>query len=83
MAQKLMKLKQLNILHELMIVQEYALEGHESVGKAICEIGEELQAVGIVIAAHKQAPLAEFLLGSVSTYCARHSSRPVVILHCD
>lgn len=48
------KLLDLAIPFELDIVTEYALEGVDSVGRAICDVAEELDVACIVMSSHNK-----------------------------
>ena len=51
------------------------------IGRAVCNTAEELEASPLVLFAHHKGRLEEFLLGSVSKFCAANCSRPVVLVH--
>lgn len=54
---------------------------HKHIGRAVCAKAEELGAEPLVVSAHEKSALERLLMGSVSSYCAAHSKRPVLLLH--
>ncbi len=49
--------------------------------QALCRRAEELQAAVLVLHNHRRTALQTALLGSVSTFCAMHCARPVLLVH--
>ncbi len=49
--------------------------------QALCKRAEELQAAVLVLHNHRRTALQTALLGSVSTFCATHCARPVLLVH--
>ncbi len=54
---------------------------HKHVGMAVCEKAEELDAQPLVLFAHHRSFLEEWLLGSVSKFCAANCKSPVLLVH--
>mmetsp|Transcript_7020 Transcript_7020/g.18002 ORF Transcript_7020/g.18002 Transcript_7020/m.18002 type:complete len:415 (-) Transcript_7020:187-1431(-) len=59
----------------------HAIETPNMVGDAIISKAAELGAAAVVMASHNKGPIAEFFLGSVTSYCSQHCPEPVVVLH--
>ena len=53
----------------------------DSVASAVCKQCDDLGAAVLVLASGHKSVLAEFFLGSVTSYCSRHCKVPVVVLH--
>ncbi len=65
----------------LMKMTDEGRRRHKHVGMAVCEKAEELNAEPLVLFAHHRSKLEEWLLGSVSKFCAANCKRPVVLVH--
>lgn len=62
------------------VVSEDAAAPMEGVGSAICKAAAKLDAAALVVTCTHKSPLAEWLLGSVSAFAARHSESPLIVL---
>ena len=67
--------------HELDVITDYGSDPLEGIASAVCQMADRLDADALVLASHGKSSLMEWLLGSVTAYCARHCNRPVVVLH--
>eukprot|EP01025_Chloroclados_australasicus_P064976 TRINITY_DN877_c0_g1_i1.p1 TRINITY_DN877_c0_g1~~TRINITY_DN877_c0_g1_i1.p1 ORF type:complete len:386 (-),score=40.68 TRINITY_DN877_c0_g1_i1:340-1497(-) len=71
-----------NIPYEIDIIPERAWTSKEVVGEVICKKSADLEARMIVMGAPtKKSPMADFFMGSISSYCSHHSQVPVAVLH--
>lgn len=52
-----------------------------SVSVSLCHLAESLDAAALVMTSHAKTALIEFLMGSVTNYCAHKCRQPVVVLH--
>lgn len=53
----------------------------ESIGEVICARAVEVGARIVILCAHDKGKAVRFFVGSVTDYCVRHSSVPVVVVH--
>jgi len=53
----------------------------ESVGRVVVTRAQELKADAVILVSHMRSRLAEFFVGSVSTYVVKNCTQTVVLLH--
>ncbi|CAG9463632.1 unnamed protein product [Pedinophyceae sp. YPF-701] len=76
------RLTQNNVSFEIDIVTEYVQESKEAVGETVCRMADDIGASTVVVAGHTGGGrLADFLLGSVTSYITHHARHPVVVVH--
>ncbi len=52
-----------------------------TVGQAICNKSEELEAAVVVVSAHRKSAMAELVFGSVSKHVATYCKQPTLVFH--
>lgn len=67
--------------YQVDVVTDYGSDPLEGVAVSVSAMAERMGADALVLVNHGKGALMEWLLGSVSSYCAHHCSRPVVVLH--
>jgi len=74
-------LRSAGVAYESDVLVELTDGSAGSVGKAIVDRVDALNAVAVVIGSHTRGGLAEMLLGSVASWVCHHTDKPVVVLH--
>lgn len=54
-----------------------AIETRNMIGDVIIKKAQEFDSSAVVMSSHSKGPIAEFFLGSVTSYCSQHCSKPV------
>jgi nucleotide-binding universal stress UspA family protein len=67
--------------YELEVITGYGADPLEGVADAVRGAAERLGADVLVLSGHGKAAWEQWLLGSVTNYCAHHCKQPVVVLH--
>lgn len=52
----------------------------DSVGFAVCQKAENLNAVAVVMAGRNRSRTGDFFLGSVTNFCTQHCKKPVLLV---
>jgi nucleotide-binding universal stress UspA family protein len=52
----------------------------ESIGQVVCNRVQQLHAKLLVLAPHSKGAVRRILVGSVTDYCAKHCTAPVLIV---
>ncbi|BDA43067.1 hypothetical protein COCOBI_04-0770 [Coccomyxa sp. Obi] len=55
-------------------------EGSNAIGAAICDFAEKQNPAAMLLMKQQKSPVVQFFLGSVTKYCAVHSTVPVIIV---
>jgi hypothetical protein len=55
-------------------------DSSRSVGDALCRFVAKIQPAALVIMKENKSAVVQFFLGSVSRFCASHSTAPVIIV---
>jgi hypothetical protein len=55
-------------------------DSSRSVGDALCRFVAKLQPAALVLMKENKSAVVQFFLGSVSRFCAAHSTAPVIIV---
>ncbi|KAG1670773.1 hypothetical protein FOA52_014001 [Chlamydomonas sp. UWO 241] len=56
---------------------------NESIGAVVCKRAAQLNAAAVVMAKHTRGSIAEFIVGSVTSYCTHNCASPVLVMHAD
>ncbi|KAG1670775.1 hypothetical protein FOA52_014003 [Chlamydomonas sp. UWO 241] len=56
---------------------------NESIGAVVCKRAAVLNAAAVVMAKHARGSIAEFFVGSVTSYCTHNCASPVLVMHAD
>lgn len=52
----------------------------DSVGFAVCQRAENLNAIAVVMAGRNRSRTGDFFLGSVTNFCTQHCKKPVLLV---